>query len=71
MAGRTLMFSVAILSLRDATEEEIQSGVVGGFAAMGGGCCGGGSCGTDEHDHGHSHGGGCGTGGGHGGCGCH
>ena len=55
MAGRTLMFSVAILSLRDATEEEVQSGVVGGFAAMGGGCCGGG---------------GCGTGGGHGGCGC-
>ena len=75
MAGRTLMFSVAILSLRDATEEEIQSGVVGGFAAMGGGCCGGGSCGTghdhDDHDHGHSQGGGCGTGGGHGGCGCH
>ena len=75
MAGRTLMFSVAILSLRDATEEEVQSGVVGGFAAMGGGCCGGGGCGTghdhDDHDHGHSQGGGCGTGGGHGGCGCH
>ena len=75
MAGRTLMFLVAILSLRDATEEEIQSGVVGGFAAMGGGCCGGGGCGTghdhDDHDHGHSQGGGCGTGGGHGGCGCH
>ena len=75
MAGRTLMFSVAILSLRDATEEEIQSGVVGGFAAMGGGCCGGGGCGTghdhDDHDHGDSQGGGCGTGGGHGGCGCH
>ncbi|PRM90522.1 FKBP-type peptidyl-prolyl cis-trans isomerase [Aliarcobacter cryaerophilus] len=87
MAGKTLMFSVAILSLRDATDEEIQSGVVGGFAAMGGGCCGGGGCGTsdnhDDHghgggcgshdhdDHGHSHGGGCGTGGGHGGCGCH
>ncbi|MFV0563434.1 FKBP-type peptidyl-prolyl cis-trans isomerase [Malaciobacter mytili] len=73
MAGRTLMFSVAILSLRDATEEEIQTGVVGGMAAMGGGCCGGG-------DHGHSHGGGgcCSTesdehshgGHGHGGCGC-
>jgi hypothetical protein len=30
------MFSVAILSLRDATEEEVQSGIVGGFAAMGG-----------------------------------
>lgn len=80
MAGRTLMFTVSILSLRDATEEEAQTGVVGGFAAMGGGCCGGGShshgggCGTggcgsdhDDHDHGHSHGGGCGTGG----CGCH
>jgi FKBP-type peptidyl-prolyl cis-trans isomerase SlyD len=70
MAGRTLMFTVSILSLRDATEEEIQTGVVGGFAAMGGGCCGGGghshggSCGTG-HDHGHSHGHS------HGGCGCH
>ncbi len=42
MAGRTLMFSVTVLSLRDATEEEIQTGVVGGMAAMGGGCCGGG-----------------------------
>ena len=74
MAGRTLMFSVAILSLRDATEEEIQTGVVGGMAAMGGGCCGGGghshshgggSCGTEDkgHDHGHGHS--------HGGCGCH
>ncbi len=73
MAGRTLMFSVAILSLRDATEEEIQTGVVGGMAAMGGGCCGGGHghshggggcCSTDSHDE-HSHGGH-----GHGGCGC-
>lgn len=40
MAGKTLMFSVSILSLRDATEEEVQTGVVGGMAAMGGGCCG-------------------------------
>lgn len=40
MAGKTLMFSVSILSLRDATEEELQTGVVGGMAAMGGGCCG-------------------------------
>ena len=40
MAGRTLMFSVAILSSREATEEELQTGVVGGMAAMGGGCCG-------------------------------
>mgnify|MGYP003543912789 CR=1 FL=1 len=72
MAGKTLMFSVAILSLRDATEEEVQTGVVGGMAAMGGGCCGssgqshshgGGSCGTEDKEHGHSHS--------HGGCGCH
>ncbi len=49
MAGRTLMFSVAILDVRDATEEELQTGVVGGMAAAGG-CCGGGSCGS--HDHG-------------------
>ncbi|PKI81652.1 peptidylprolyl isomerase [Malaciobacter halophilus] len=47
MAGRSLMFSVSVVSLRDATEEEIQTGVVGGMAAMGGGCCGGG-----HHDHG-------------------
>lgn len=70
MAGKTLMFSVTVLSLRDATEEEIQTGVVGGMAAMGG-CCGSGShshgegsCCSSEggHDHGHSHGGGCGCG---------
>lgn len=67
MAGRSLMFSVTVKSLRDATEEEIQTGVVGGMAAMGG-CCGGGghdhgegSCCSSEggHDHGHQ-GGGCG-----------
>ncbi|MDD2639711.1 MAG: peptidylprolyl isomerase, partial [Arcobacteraceae bacterium] len=33
MAGRTLMFSVAIASLRDARAEEIQTGVVGGMAS--------------------------------------
>jgi len=53
MAGKTLMFSVAILDVREATAEEIQTGIVGGMAAAGG-CCGGGSCGTD-HNHGHSH----------------
>jgi FKBP-type peptidyl-prolyl cis-trans isomerase SlyD len=42
MAGKSLMFSVTVLSLRDATEEEVQTGVVGGMASMGngGGCCG-------------------------------
>lgn len=73
MAGKTLMFSVAITSLRDATADEIESGVVGGYAS--GGCCGGG------HDHGHASSGGCcgseekshshaGHGHSHGGCGC-
>jgi FKBP-type peptidyl-prolyl cis-trans isomerase SlyD len=62
MAGRTLMFSVAILSLRDATAEEIEAGVVGGMAAMGGGCCGSGegngSCGDEQpQEHNHNHGG--------------
>jgi len=48
MAGKSLMFSVAILEVRAATEEEIQTGVVGGMAAAGG-CCGGGSCGSHDH----------------------
>jgi len=79
MAGRTLMFSVSVLSLRDATDEEVQTGVVGGMAAMAGGCCGGGGhsaggCGcasTDSHEH--DSGACCGTeqGHSHGGCGCH
>ncbi|MEA3513484.1 MAG: peptidylprolyl isomerase [Campylobacterota bacterium] len=49
MAGRTLMFSVAILDVRDATSEEIETGVVGGMAATGG-CCGGGSCGSHDNE---------------------
>lgn len=68
MAGRTLMFTVAVLSERAATEEEVQTGVVGGMAAMGGCGCGsekeshshgGGSCSTDS-EHSHGMGGGCG-----------
>jgi len=70
LAGKTLMFSVSVLSLRAATEEEIQTGVVGGMAAMGGGCCGGGG-----HDHGSDEGGCCSTEPKPqqqtGGCGCH
>lgn len=52
MAGKTLMFTVKILGIREATEEEIQTGVVGGLAAAGG-CCGGGSCGGESHTHSH------------------
>jgi len=53
LAGKTLMFSVTIMDVRDATAEELQTGIVGGMAAAGG-CCGGGSCGS--HDHGDDHG---------------
>ena len=31
LAGKTLMFSVAILSTREATAEELQTGIVGGM----------------------------------------
>lgn len=55
MAGKTLMFSVVVTSVRAATEEELQTGVVGGMAAMSGGCCGGGSSESSSS---------------HGGCGC-
>lgn len=71
LAGKTLMFTVSLLEVREATAEEIATGYVGGMPS--GGCCSGGSCGTG-HDHEHSHGGGsCGSGHGHsgGGCGCH
>ncbi|MCK5294793.1 MAG: peptidylprolyl isomerase [Arcobacteraceae bacterium] len=47
LAGKTLMFTVMILDIRDATEEELSTGVVGGMAQ--GGCgCGDGSCDTPE-----------------------
>jgi FKBP-type peptidyl-prolyl cis-trans isomerase SlyD len=49
LAGKTLMFTITIMDVRAATEEEIASGIVGGFSA--GGCCGGGSCGSHSHDH--------------------
>jgi len=44
MAGKTLMFTVEILSTRDATDEEIQTGTVGGLAAMEDCGCGDGHC---------------------------
>ncbi len=44
MAGKTLMFTVEILSIRDATDEEIQTGTVGGLAAMEDCGCGDGHC---------------------------
>lgn len=54
LAGKTLVFDVKVLDIRDATEED--------FMAMGGGCCGGhhhgeggGCCGGGHH----GEGGGC------------
>ena len=59
LAGKTLMFSVEILDIREATEEELASGVIGGHGGCGCGdghcddepeivenssCCGGGHC---------------------------
>ncbi len=41
MAGKDLLFTVAILSIREATEEEIQTGTVGGMGDCG---CGDGDC---------------------------
>lgn len=80
LAGKTLMFTVTVLEMRAATEEEIATGYVGGMPS--GGCCGGGSCGGEGHGHGghhHEGEGECcggsehkkGHGHSHGGCGCH
>ena len=38
LAGKDLMFSVTVLSAREATADEISSGVVGGAPAEGGSC---------------------------------
>jgi len=48
MSGKELLFSVKILDIRDATEEEIATGVIGGEHS--GGSCGsdGGSCGCSH-----------------------
>jgi FKBP-type peptidyl-prolyl cis-trans isomerase SlyD len=48
LAGKTLMFTVEVLDVRAATEEEIATGVIGGHA-HGGSCgCGTGSCDEPE-----------------------
>ena len=63
LAGKTLIFSVEILNSRDLTDEEIQTGMIGGLAAADGGCgCGAGGCGTPEPEHKHEEAGCCGSG---------
>jgi FKBP-type peptidyl-prolyl cis-trans isomerase SlyD len=44
LAGKTLLFSVTILDVRNATKEEIDTGAIGGGDIHVGGCCGGGHC---------------------------
>jgi FKBP-type peptidyl-prolyl cis-trans isomerase SlyD len=53
LAGKTLLFAVKILNSRDLTDEEIQTGVIGGLA-VGVGCgCGVGGCETSKSKHKH------------------
>ena len=40
LAGKDLMFSVTVLSIKEATADEMESGIVGGTAEHGGGSCG-------------------------------
>ncbi|MGL4858407.1 MAG: peptidylprolyl isomerase [Enterobacteriaceae bacterium] len=74
LAGQNLNFHVEVISLRAATEEELQHGHIhGDDTHEHGGCCGGGGCGGHGHEHG-----GCGSHDkpagdecqGNGGCGC-
>ncbi len=66
LAGKTLEFSGTITELREATEDEIESGYPEGMAPAGGCGCGSGGCGSescgDDHE---EKGGGCGDS-----CGC-
>jgi len=70
LAGKDLLFAVNITEVREATPDEVLSGVVGGAVAMGGGCgCDSGGCGSHTHthsdddeccgSHGEGHGGSC------------
>lgn len=59
-AGKDLLFNVEILEIREATDDEKATGMVGGAHSCG---CGAGGCGShDHHDHDHGHGGCCGGG---------
>jgi len=50
LAGKDLLFAISISQVREATADELASGVVGGSAE--GGCCGGtGGCGSHTHSH--------------------
>ncbi|OPX26540.1 MAG: peptidylprolyl isomerase [Campylobacteraceae bacterium 4484_166] len=61
LAGKTLMFSVLVTSVRDATEDELATATVGGKVGEGCGCGnGGGGCEDNQkNEHSHSNGGCC------------
>ena len=60
LAGKDLLFAINVVEVRDATEDELINGYVGGQGGCG---CGSGGCGSHSHDddheccggHGHSH----------------
>ena len=74
MAGKTLRFTGEVLTVREATEQELTEGLHGEYVHKCGGChgggCGGGCHGEGGCDCGDDHEGGC-CGGHDGGCGCH
>ena len=75
MAGKTLHFTGEIISVREATEQELTEGLHGEYVHKCGGCHGGnGGCGGGCHEGGcggHDDGECCGHGEGDCGCGCH
>ena len=73
MAGKTLHFTGEVVSVREATEQELTEGLHGEYVHRCGGChgggCHGGECGGDCGGECGGHEGGCGEG--DCGCGCH
>jgi FKBP-type peptidyl-prolyl cis-trans isomerase SlyD len=55
LAGKTLAFEIVVLEVRDATEEEMTTGVVGGMSSCCGGEGGDSCCGGHGHDKGDDH----------------
>ena len=69
MAGKTLHFTGEVVSVREATEQELTEGLHGEYVHRCGGCHGGGCHGGDCGGDCGGHEGGCGEG--DCGCGCH
>lgn len=63
LAGKTLRFDVEVISVRPATEEEVQAALSPCGGCHKSGSCGDEGCGGEGHGEGHQHGEGCGCGG--------